>query len=179
MTARLIINLPDHGASGERMSIMANEFKAIETQEELDRIITERLDRNKKTVTAEVTKQFEGYTSPDDVKKLSDKISELEKQLGEKENSISELTAANKKYETASVKARIAHEKGLPFELAQRLSGETEEEIVKDAETLGKYFTANRDVHVAPLFQGEVHGTPVDPNTTDAALLSVLNELSE
>lgn len=44
-----------------------SEFKTIETQEELDNIIKDRLDRNTKKITAEVTKQFEGYISPDDV----------------------------------------------------------------------------------------------------------------
>ena len=43
-----------------------SEFKTIETQEELDSIIKDRLDRNTKKITAEVTKQFEGYISPDD-----------------------------------------------------------------------------------------------------------------
>ena len=39
---------------------MANEFKTIETQEELDAIIKARLDRNTKTVTDEVKKSYEG-----------------------------------------------------------------------------------------------------------------------
>lgn len=129
---------------------MANEFKAIETQEELDAIIKARLDRNTKTVTDEVKKSYEGYISPDEAKKLNNQITSLTAQLTERDGSIADLTAKNKQYETASVKARIAHEKGLPFELAERLSGETEEDIAADAETLAKFISAGRAP--APLY---------------------------
>ena len=49
------------------------------------------------------------------------------------------LRAKIKDYETASVKARIAHETGLPYELANRLTGDTEEAIRQDAETMAKF----------------------------------------
>ena len=68
-----------------------SEFKAIETQEELDNIIKDRLDRNTKKITAEVTKQFEGFISPDDAAKstkaLEDKITALTAQLADKDTS--------------------------------------------------------------------------------------------
>ena len=44
-----------------------------------------------------------------------------------------------KSYETNSVKMRIAHENGIPFELASKLSGDDEESIKKDAETMAKF----------------------------------------
>lgn len=34
---------------------------------------------------------------------------------------------------------RIAHENGIPYELANKLSGDTEEAIKKDAETFAKF----------------------------------------
>ncbi|WP_298484561.1 DUF4355 domain-containing protein [uncultured Ruminococcus sp.] len=118
---------------------MAEEFKPIETQEAFDNAIKARLDRN----TESVKKQFEGFISPDDFKTktadLNGKITDLTGKLAEKDTTIADLTAKNKAYETNSVKMRIAHESGIPYELAGKLSGETEEDIKKDAETLAKF----------------------------------------
>lgn len=154
---------------------MSTEFKAIETQEELDAIIKARLDRNTKTVTDEVKKSYEGYISPDEVKKLNDQITSLTAQLTEKGTAITDLTAKNKAYETASVKARIAHEKGLPYELAERLSGETEQDIAADAEKLVQFVGSQKPA--APLYAPR--GGTGAASGTDAALMAMLGELSE
>lgn len=45
------------------------EFKPIETQEALDAIIKDRIERAKKSAADETAKKYEGYLSPDDVKK--------------------------------------------------------------------------------------------------------------
>ena len=153
---------------------MANEFKTIETQEELDAIIKARLDRNTKTVTDEVKKSYEGYLSPDEVKKLTEQVDTLTKTLAEKETAITDLTAKNKAYETASVKARICHEKGLPYELAERLSGESEEDIAADADKLSQFVSAGKPA--APLYNPAVNTGAA--NLTDAAYRSMLGELS-
>lgn len=154
---------------------MNTEFKAIETQEELDAIIKARLDRNTKTVTDEVRKSYEGYIPPDEVKKLTEQVDTLTKQLTEKDTAIADLTAKNKNYETASVKARIAHEKGLPFELAERLSGETEQDIAADAEKLAQFVSANKTP--APLYNSQGNAGGVKSGS-DAAYISMLGELS-
>lgn len=125
-----------------------SEFKAIETQEALDEIIKARLERNTKTVTAEVTKQFEGYISPDEAEKLKS-------QLTEKDTSIAELTAKNSAYEAAAVKARIAREYGIPAELADRISGANEEEYKADAENLAKFVKSGKS---APMFNNDDSG---------------------
>lgn len=156
---------------------MANEFKTIETQEELDAIIKARLDRNTKTVTDEVKKSYDGYLSPDEAKKLTaqteglrQQVNALTAQLTEKETAITDLTAKNKAYETASVKARIAHEKGLPFELAERLSGETEQDIEADAEKLAQFITpADSRQAPAPLFAPQGAKGNADPVMADLA----------
>lgn len=118
---------------------MSEEFKVIDSQEAFDAAIKARLDRNTRSVTDEVTKKFEGWTSPDDVKKHTDQITALTDKLKESETKIADLTAKNSAYEIASVKTKIAHEVGLPYELADRLSGTTEEEIRKDADALSKF----------------------------------------
>ena len=115
------------------------EFKPIETQEALDAIIKDRIERAKKSAADETAKKYEGYLSPDDVKKHTDQITVLTDKLKESETKIADLTAKNSAYEIASVKTKIAHEVGLPYELADRLSGTTEEEIRKDADALSKF----------------------------------------
>lgn len=119
------------------------EFKAITSQEEFDAAIKARLERCKTSTTEEVTKKYEGYISPDELQKKTEatgkQIEDLNAQLKARDGSIADLTAKVKKYETSSVKMRIAHENGIPYELADKLSGETEEDIVKDAKNLSKY----------------------------------------
>lgn len=115
---------------------MSEEFKVIETQEELDAVIKDRLARNTRTVTDAVTKKYEGYISPDEAKKTADELATLTKELEANKATIAELTAKNSAYETNSVKMKTAQEYGLPAELAERLNGDTEEDLKKDAESL-------------------------------------------
>lgn len=119
---------------------MSEEFKPIETQEALDAIIKSRLERNTKSVTdsvtAEITKKYEGYISPEDAKKSADQIADLTGKLKDSETKVADLTAKISAHEISSVKMKIALETGLPPALAERLNGSTEEELKKDAETL-------------------------------------------
>lgn len=151
-----------------------SDFKIIETQEELDNIIKDRLDRNTKKITAEVNKQFEGFISPDEQAKLTKQIEELTAQSKDKDTQIADLTAKNTEYATAAVKAKIAREYGIPAELADRISGTNEDEFKADAENLAK-FVAKQSAP-APLFNGDKGG---NISSTDAALMSVLNTLTE
>lgn len=119
------------------------EFKIIETQEQFDAAIKDRLDRERKTLS-------EKYADYDEIKKKSEefevqvsKLNEvkttLEAKISENEKVVEGLNAKIKSYETDSVKTRIGLEKGLPYELIKRLTGETEEEITKDAETMAQF----------------------------------------
>lgn len=115
------------------------EFKPIETQEALDAIIKDRIERAKKTAADEAVKKYEGWISPEDAKKSTDRITELTDKLKESETKIADLTTKNSAYEISSVKMKVAHEVGLPYELADRLTGTTEEDIRKDADALAKF----------------------------------------
>lgn len=157
---------------------MSTEFKPIETQEELDNIIKDRLARNTKTVTAEVTKKFEGYISPDGI---AEKTADLEKQItnlkgkmSEKDNTIAELKAKNTAFEASAAKAKIAREYGIPPELADRISGNNEDEYKADAEALAKFVSAANNTPPPPVFDGESGKS----NAVDAALGSLLNGLT-
>lgn len=152
---------------------MAEEFKAITTQAEFDAAIQARLDRQKKTVTDEVKKQYEGWISPDDAKKSADQIAQLNAQIGTLTQQVTDLTAKNTAAELGAMRTRIAHETGLPFELADRLNGSTEEEIRKDAEALSA-FTAPKPAP-SPSYSPE---QPVG-SATDAAFRALAADLSK
>ena len=113
---------------------MADDFKVIETQEQLNAVIGERLERAEKKhseETAGLRKEIEALTKGRETDAA--KIADLEKKNAEAEDKV-------KKYETAAVKARIAKEYGIPDSLADRLRGATEEELKKDAESLKGVF---------------------------------------
>ncbi len=82
----------------------------------------------------------------DDIKEenktLKDTVTTLENSLKEFEGYEDKLTEKDnliKEYEIKNLKFRIANENGIPLELASKLSGETEEDLKKDAETLSSF----------------------------------------
>lgn len=148
---------------------MSDTFKTIETQEELDAIIEKRLKREREVTT----KRFEGWISPEDHQKAIDSANKAlddykEAHKGD-EQTIADLTAKNKAYETASLKSRIAHEVGLSYDWISRISGEDEDSIRADAESLKKLVGTG-----APLpTKNTESGENLDPAKT--ALRSVLS----
>ena len=102
-------------------SIMKEHGKTIQSvkPEDYDDIKEENKTLKDTVATLETSlKDFEGY----------------EDKLAEKDNKI-------KEYELKNLKYRIANENGIPLELASKLSGETEEDLKKDAETLSSFIT--------------------------------------
>lgn len=121
------------------------EFTPITTQEQLDSIIGDRLKRGKATTIKEL--QEAGWMSKDDIakvkagyeKQLADMATaadEQTKKLAKYEKDLTDRDAKIKSYETASVKARIAHEEGLSYDAIQFLQGEDEESIKASADSL-------------------------------------------
>ena len=125
------------------------DFTPINTQEELDKVIGTRLARERETVTKELNGQI--GERDEKIKDLQSQIDGLNNEL-ETANAeaakVPDLQSKVKKYETDSVKTRIAHEVGLPYELAGRLSGDDEKSIRADAEGLKKVMG---DPNPAPL----------------------------
>ena len=138
-----------------------SDFRPITTQEEFDAAIGERLKRERKAIS----EQYGDYED------LKTKNANYEKQIGELTKSRDALQAAVKGHETNSVKMRIAHETGIPFEMASRLSGETEDDIRKDAENMARFMSTTKQA--APLRSTEPAG--VDPNK--AALQKMLHDM--
>lgn len=124
------------------------DFKPITTQEEFDAAIGDRIKRERESMA----KKYGDY---DDLKK---RVADQETQIGtltkERDDNakkyagydktVADLQAQVKGYEASSVKMRIAHETGIPYEMAARLSGETEEDIRKDAAILARFVSKGK-----------------------------------
>lgn len=151
------------------MSEKEEGFKPIETQEELNGIIKDRLERERKSTE----KRFEGWFSPEDhAKAIEDAnraFDDYKKSHEGDEQTIKELRAKNKEYETASLKSRIAHEVGLSYEWISRIGGDDEASIRADAESL-KRLVGNSST---PLPTKSTDTAEPDPSKL--ALRSVLN----
>lgn len=126
---------------------MSEEFKIIETQEAFDEAI-------------------KGYITPDEALKLNEKISAQEKE-------IADLKSKNMSHERSLLRSKIAYETGIPYELSERLSGETEAEIRADAKKLSEYVKSGNSSHM-PKFSTETHSE----NSGKSALLAMLHELN-
>lgn len=143
------------------------EFKAIETQEQFDSMIKDRLERAK----ADVRKEYADYESiKSSLAEKTNKETELTGKVSDYEKQIGELKGKLSKSETDSAKTRIAYELGLPFEMCSRLVGTTEEEIRKDAEALSKFVRVSPP---APLYNPEGGQS----SAKDAALKQMVQSL--
>lgn len=112
------------------------EFKVIETQEQLDAIIKSRLDREK-------AKYSDYDTLAEKIKNLETENTNLKQTITDKETSesstaskIADLEKDVTAWKNKSLKQQIAIKNGLPFDLADRLQGDTEESLNEDAERL-------------------------------------------
>ncbi|EMF0203428.1 DUF4355 domain-containing protein [Enterococcus hirae] len=152
-------------------------FKTIETQEELDRIIQERLSREKE--------KFSDYDA------IKIRNAELENEIGTLKSTIEETNAATKtheqtvadlnkkiaEYETASLRTRIALQNGLPVDLADRLVGDDEESIKADAERLAGF--VGKKLQTPPPLKNIEPSLGDDKNTAYKKLLNGLKKEGE
>ena len=90
-----------------------------------------------KQIEAEIGKEFvprsEFNAKNTELKERDKQLGELKNQLDEStkgkdtyDKTIAELNGKITKYELASIRARVAHEEGIPYEMAERLTGEDE-----------------------------------------------------
>lgn len=148
--------LEELGLEDEQVEkIMASHGKAIgDTKKALETVTTEKKGLEKKVEDLSSTltttnKKYEDYD-----KKLNEATKELE----------------NSKLQNS--KFRIANEKGIPLELAGRLSGETEDEILEDAEKLSGFVSQKQTL---PLGSNE----PNDIDDEDAGLREMVSNLTK
>lgn len=137
------------------------DFVPINTQEEFDSRIKERLEQARNGVR----QQFADYET------IKNDLAALNEESGKKDATISDLTNQLKGSRTELAKTKIALEKGLPVEMGARLTGETEDDIRKDAEALSALFKKQKTP--APLKESD----PGNGDNKDAAMRELLNGL--
>lgn len=148
------------------------EFTPINTQEEFDAAVRARLERERG--------KFADY---DDLKKkvgdyegqLSDyakQLNEAQQVAGAHEKTIEQLQATIKGHELSAAKTRVALANGLPYELAGRLVGQTDEELAGDAQALCKLI-GRQNPPALPLRDT----SPREIDNEDAALKQMLRGL--
>lgn len=129
-----------------------SDFKTIETQDELDRIIGARLAKQKESFEKQLADYDQLKTAKADLESqvgtLQSTIEQSKAAQEDYTKQISDLTSKVAGYETANLRTRIALQNGLPYDLADRLVGEDEESIKADAERLSSFVTKQ---HSAPL----------------------------
>ena len=104
-------------------SIMAEHGKAVQAAKPTEEF--EELKSEKESLAQKIADMNSSLTS------LTDAKATIE---NEKEELANEVNTFRQK----ELKTRIAHEFNIPFELANRLSGETEDELKADAQSLSK-----------------------------------------
>lgn len=152
------------------------EFTPITTQEQFDAAIADRLKRERESQT----KKYGDYDAlkqktaeqEQQIAALTKEASDAAKKYAGYDKTVAELNAKIKGYETDSVKTRIARETGIPYELAGRLTGETEDDIRKDAEGLAKLLGRNENP-ASPLRDTETG----EPDGVTAGLKELLHKM--
>ena len=157
---------------------MSEEFKVIETQEQLDAIIKSRLEREHAKAVKETEEKYADYEAlKGNNSSLQQQLEDLNKELtGSKEKlanhdkEVADLNSKIAQYEKDSVKTKVAIEMGIPFELKDKLSGDDEEAIRNDAKTLAAFVNKQAS---APGYKSE----PPEGDSTDSAYKSMLGKL--
>lgn len=142
------------------------EFTPIETQEQFDAMVKERVERAKKSTAKEFETQLKGLegikeqlTSKDsEIEALKAKITDFESEKKANEESYQGMQKELSELKLKALKTNVAIEAGLPADLADRLTGEDEETLKADAEKLASFVGSKK---VAPSFKTEE--VPTDP----------------
>lgn len=147
------------------------EFKVIETQEQLDTIIKARLDREKSKYADydSLTEKIKNLETEN--LNLKDTISAKEESESTNLNRIAELEKSVSGWEAKALKQQVAIKYGLPFDLADRLQGDSEESLNEDAERLASLVNVKN--YTQPLADTE----PVTGGGVDAAWRDVVKNL--
>ncbi|MBR2554167.1 MAG: hypothetical protein IKE94_04815 [Aeriscardovia sp.] len=162
---------------------MSENFKVIETQEELDKIIKSRLAQKDR----EIAESYKDYLSPEKAEALKadyeKKLEEANKNLKDAQDklktfdsTVSELTKRAETAEVSLMKNKVAIENKLPIELADRLIGANEDELKADAEKLSGILkpTSAPPIHISNPTSGASTGTG-DINAGMAELVAQIN----
>lgn len=121
------------------------DFKTIETQEQLNEVIKDRLVREREAVKKEYEEKYKDY---EDLKTratgFDDEKKNLEDTILQGKADLDKLQTENKRLTGEALKVKIALQNGIPFEMAAKLSGDDEESLNKDAQNMAKYMQGNK-----------------------------------
>ena len=154
-----------------------SEFKVLESQEEFDARIKDRIERAKEKAIedykTEIKKTIDELKSENS--SLKNEVAGYKESLEEvkgKDETIKGLNEKISAFERADVKRNIALEYGLPLKLAEKISGDDEDSMKKDAEGMAKYFSESKKSYEPPLksYENKV-------NEKDQALKKLLDGL--
>ncbi len=137
------------------------------TQDEVNKLVGSEKAKAKERAEKDAAEKYAGF---DDYKSKAEKY---DSDIASKDGKIKDLEDKVRKYESDSVKTKIARAVGLPAEMADRLRGETEEEMKADAEGLAKFMTKKE---VAPLGDPDPNGAG-EGDAKRAAYLQMSKEL--
>jgi len=125
------------------------DFKPITSQEQLNKIIQERLSREKKK-SEEVTNQISALSRQlEDLTGKYQKTEQESKDLAEKYKT---LQAENEKYAKNALKQKVAGENNLPLNAVEFLQGDTDEELAQSAAKLRSLLSPQQ-----PIAQNNTH----------------------
>ena len=131
-------NTENTAVAGEQVEQVAEEqgFKAPASQEELDRIIQKRLDRERA--------RYEGF---DEIKQRAERAAELEAVADDLRKRVE---AFESKEARSALVRKVAVDNGVDHELLAEMRGDSEEELTAQAKRL-----AERLKPVAPVIPGQ------------------------
>lgn len=158
-----------------------SDFTIIETQEQLDKVIGERIKRAEQKAAEkyadydEIKTQNAGYVTQ--ISQLQTQLQSQADKIKEHETSVADLTSKVHQYETASVKTKVALEMGLPYQMASRLTGDDEKAIRADAEAMKQLIGAQ--VNPAPLGNPEPNGSGGSGPSVSSLWASVASQMNE
>lgn len=118
-----------------------NEFKPIETQDQLDSIIKGRIERERASFNEKLgVLEEENKSLKDQISNLTDasnqkeaKIEELNSLISDRDNELEDFRVKEMRYD-------LAYEYGIPRNFSDRLKGSTREEIEADAKGMAETF---------------------------------------
>ena len=161
-------------------------YKTFETKEDYEAELKKAAQKEADKYTGyEEFKAKAGKLDALEAKKYPEKVADLEAKLNqanakltEHNQIVAEWKERAEQAERDNKKWEIAYQEGVPYELADRIRGNTDEELKADAAALAKLVSplnqAQTVPQVAPLASTE---TAKDATGTDAALLAVAEKL--
>jgi len=122
------------------------EFTPITTQEELDKVLADykaslttdfekQIAQVQEQTKNEVQASYKAWSNPETVEKLKAELATVQQD--------------NKNLKFQRQKHQIAREFNIPYELAERLQGETEDELKADAQSLQSFIGKSNDTPTA------------------------------